>query len=188
MIDRRILVSLAGCVLFGSIIAWEIVWFLATDLSVPISVQTKLDSSPSEPPGARPDLASLTQEILARPVFSPTRRPPATAEGDPRGNSDLNGTRLTGIVIEPGRRFAIFAAADAKPLELDEGQSLGGWKIETITPREVIVSGQGGSRILRPKLERETTGPAGPTPAVLGPNRGQQAVPGRGPGRTGRQQ
>ena len=51
--------------------------------------------------------------ILARPLFSPSRRP-ETAKSEGPADPTLNDVRLSGIVIEPDRRLAIFAVRDCQ--------------------------------------------------------------------------
>src|SRR5262249_42362857 len=111
-------------------------------------------------------LDDLLAEALSRPLFSSTRRPPQTAASDSVVNSDLADTRLTGIVTEPGHQVAIFAVNGAKPLRLTEGEAISGWRIESITPRDVSLSGPGGTKPLEPKLDPTLAQPPpGPTPA-----------------------
>jgi uncharacterized protein YecT (DUF1311 family) len=59
--------------------------------------------------------------------------------------------RLTGIVIQPGLRIAIFAAAGTESLVVTEGQTVSGWRVVNITPQEVFLSGLGGVTRLQPK-------------------------------------
>ena len=72
--------------------------------------------------------------------------------------------RLTGIVTEPDHHVAIFAVNGAKPLRLSEGEAVSGWRIESITPHEVSLSGPGGTKTLEPKLYPNLIQPPGPTP------------------------
>jgi hypothetical protein len=58
--------------------------------------------------------------------------------------------RLTGIVTEPDH-VAIFAMNGAKPLRVSEGEAASGWRIESIAPQEVSLSGPGGTKTLEPK-------------------------------------
>jgi hypothetical protein len=59
--------------------------------------------------------------------------------------------RLAGIITAPDRRLAIFAVAGGKPLALAEGQTVSGWQIESIMPRQVSLSAFGGRRTLQPQ-------------------------------------
>jgi hypothetical protein len=109
---------------------------------------------------------------LARPLFSSTRRPPQSAAADSVTNSDLADMRLTGIVTEPDHHVAIFAVNGAKPLRLSEGEDVSGWRIDSITPHEVSLSGPGGTKTLEPKLDPnlvQPVAPAAPNPGARPP-------------------
>ena len=149
---RRLAISLllAGCLVFGAIVVLEL-QSTATNEAGPHEVPRR----PNAPPAVHRQQSAHLEEslatILGRPLFSSSRRPPQTAASDGDGTSDLADTRLTGIVTEPGRSIAIFAVNGAKPLRLTEGEAVSGWRIESITPREVALSGPGGAKTLEPK-------------------------------------
>ncbi len=85
--------------------------------------------------------------LLARPLFSRTRRPPVQAEA---GVVEANVMpRLSGIIISPTRRLAIFAPKGSKPIVTREGSRVGRFTIRTICPNWVAVVGPDGSQILR---------------------------------------
>ena len=115
-----------------------------------------------------PPSEAIVAEILARPLFSATRRPPAKSEGA-TGDSGLADTRLAGIVTTPGRRFAIFAPNGAKPLIVNEGDTISGWHIDRITPREVSLTGPTGTKTLQPKIDPTLVPPAPPPGAAPPP-------------------
>lgn len=150
MIDRLVIyLLLAGSVLFGAILYLELNTGSAG--SKPAIEMTRPAAAPV---AARPQQTLRHQQlvgaILARPLLSPTRRPPETAAGADAG-PDLADARLTGIVTLPPLRIAIFAVKGAKPLVLSEGETVSGWRIERITPAEIALSGPGGTQTLRPK-------------------------------------
>lgn len=164
MIDRApIYVLLAGCALLGAVVFAE----LGPDREDSPAIETPARSAapPPEQRQARTGADELVAEALARPLFSSTRRPPAAAAGDdgPTGG-ELSDTRLAGIVTEPGRRFAIFVPEGAKPLTVIEGETVSGWRVDSITPREVSLSGPGGNKTLQPKIDPNLTPPAPPSP------------------------
>src|SRR5467141_3932673 len=167
MISRlAIYLLLAGCLVFGGIVFIELQPD-ATDEPAPseVSRRPNMPSAVHRPQGAR--LEELLATVLGRPLFNNTRRPPQTAANDSGGTSDLADTRLTGIVTEPGRSIAIFAVNGAKPLKLTEGEAVSGWRIESITPREVGLSGPGGSKTLTPKIDPNLAAPpSGPAAAA----------------------
>jgi hypothetical protein len=155
MINRlAIYLLLTGCLVFGGIVFIELLP-AATDEPAPSEVSRRpnpnVPSAVRRPQSAR--LEELLATVLGRPLFSSSRRPAQTAADDGGGTSDLADTRLTGIVTEPGRSIAIFAVSGAKPLRLTEGEAVSGWRIESITPREVALSGPGGAKTLAPKID-----------------------------------
>ena len=169
MIDRLVLVLLlAGCALAAAIITAEMA--RTPDRDDPVSIA----SPPPEPapPSTRPEppgrYNELLATILARPLFSNTRRPPPRGGDNATADSGLADTRLTGIVVVPGHRIAIFAPLGAKALVVSEGETVSGWRVERINPREVSLSGPSGTKTLQPKFDPNLTPP--PSPTVGGGN------------------
>ena len=152
MIDRFVTYLLiAGCLIFGALVLLEL-RPAAPDTATP----NEVSSHPDTPSAAQREPSTRLDELLAvalaRPLFSNTRRPPQATATD-NTNSDLADMRLTGIVTEPDHHLAIFAVNGAKPLRVSEGEALSGWRIESITPHEVSLSGPGGTKTLEPKLD-----------------------------------
>ena len=188
MMDRLVLLLLlGGCLLFGAILIMELAPAGAEDEAVAQAGR----SDPARPTtrGQNPRPEELVATALARPLFSSTRRPPQDAPSG-AADSDLSDARLTGIVTTPGRRIAIFAVSGDKPLKVAEGDAVSGWRIESITPREVSLSGPTGSKTLQPKLDPTLASPPGqppigqpggrvPTPPAAG--RPRVPVPGAAP-------
>ena len=58
-------------------------------------------------------------------------------------------------------RLALFAVSGDKPLKVGEGDSVSGWRVESITPREVSLSGPSGTKTLQPKLDPNLAPPPG---------------------------
>jgi len=100
-------------------------------------------------PAARivsPAASGLRAEVdvlLARPLFSPRRRPviaaPPPVPQPPR---------LSGIVVTGSGRYAIFVSAGGHPMIAARGQFVGPFRIREITTTQVIVSGPNGSLTL----------------------------------------
>jgi hypothetical protein len=165
MIDRLVIyLLLAGCLIFGAIVLAELEP-AANDAAL-AELPQRPDNAARAPGAPNARLDELLAMALARPLFSSTRRPPQGAANDGASGSDLADTRLTGIVTEPGHHVAIFAVNGAKPLKLTEGEDVNGWRIENITPREVSLSGPGGTKTLEPKVDPNLVPQPGPTPAV----------------------
>jgi hypothetical protein len=150
----------AGCLVFGSVVFVELQSSGGEDTAL-TEVASRADLAPAARRQQNPRIDELLTVILARPLFSSTRRPPQIASSDAGGGSDLADTRLTGIVTDPRRRLAIFAVNGDKPLRLGEGEAVSGWRIESITPREVSLSGPAGAKTLQPKVDPNLGSPPG---------------------------
>lgn len=160
MIDWRASAFAVGCALFGALIAFEL--YRGDDERVLIGARlAAADKTPSLPAIAPARWEDLLGVSLARPLFSPTRRP--SEPGDAPADADLKEKRLAGIVVEPNRRFAIFAAIGAKPLILGEGDTVNGWRIVSIAPNEVLLNRLGEDQTLQPKFDPNPIGQP-PTP------------------------
>jgi hypothetical protein len=82
---------------------------------------------------------------LARPLFSPDRRPTDADLNSGTGTGSL--PRLTGVVIGPFGQSAIFAATNGgRPTVVAVGKTLGAYTVEKIEPGGVMVSGPDGRR------------------------------------------
>ena len=164
MIERlALLLLIGGCLMFGAIIIVELEPAGTEDAAV-AKVAARPDTAPKMRLQQNPRIDELLAATLARPLFSSTRRPPQSASTDAATDSDLADTRLTGIVTEPGRRTAIFAVNGDKPLRAAEGEAVSGWRIESITPREVSLSGPSGTKTLQPKMDPNLAPPPGQPP------------------------
>jgi len=105
-----------------------------------------------------------TADILARPLFSSSRRPSAKVAG-PAADPAKPMPRLTGVVVSPVGRFALFANADGgRPLVMREGDHFGAAVIEAIVAGEVTVRGPDGAVVLRSTFDENavTAKPAMP--------------------------
>ena len=169
MIERlALLLLIGGCLMFGAIIIVELEAAGTEDAAV-AKVAARPDTAPTMRLQQNPRIDELLAATLARPLFSSTRRPPPNASTEAATDSDLADTRLTGIVTEPGRRTAIFAINGDKPLRVAEGEAVSGWRIESITPREVSLSGPSGTKTLQPKMDPNLAPPPGqPPPGTAG--------------------
>jgi len=151
MIDRLVIyLLLAGCLIFGAVVLLELEP-TATDTAAPNEVPRRADAASAVRRQPSTRLDELLAMALARPLFT---------------SADLADMRLTGIVTEPEHHVAIFAVNGAKPLRVTEGEAVSGWRIESITPREVSLSGPGGTKTLEPKLDPNLVQQPGSIPAV----------------------
>jgi hypothetical protein len=169
MIDRGLVLLLAGCALFGAIIVVELV-FEDADGSAGAPIARRPETG-TVPRAQGPHVDELLTTILDRPLFSPTRQPAPRKSPDQPADFDLADVRLTGIVVEPGRHLAIFAVVGAKPIVRSEGETMNDWRVESITPGEVVLSGPAGRMTLQPKVDASLARPsaAPPRPGQIQP-------------------
>lgn len=95
--------------------------------------------------------------ILARPLFSRDRRPtPVVAKAG--GEAVMASLpRLTGVMVGPFGRSAIFAGPDGgKPMTVAEGATLGAYTVQAIAPGRVTINGPEGVRDLAPSYDAAT--------------------------------
>ena len=105
--------------------------------------------------------------VLARPVFSPSRRPPSVARVAQKSAVQAKLPRLAGIMVDGARRSVIFApVGDRKPIIVAEGGEFDGFRVERIEAGGVTVSGPGVRQILRPSFDLSA---APPQPVVAPP-------------------
>jgi hypothetical protein len=131
-------------------------------------------SSHRPSPGARLPQAEIepaAPEIrkLADPLFSPTQRRPETASSANDADSPLRDVRLTGVVIGPDLRIAIFAVTGTNSRVLSEGEALKGWRLESISPEGVVLSGPAGNIVLEPQPDANLVRPPPPVAVQSGP-------------------
>jgi general secretion pathway protein N len=94
-----------------------------------------------------PPTPSSFAAILERPLFSPTRRPPAAAPAlaptpeaaAPAPPAQPIDFSLAGIVISDGSRVALVQMqADGRVVQVAEGGEVDGWKAVTIEPQRAV--------------------------------------------------
>jgi hypothetical protein len=106
---------------------------------------TPTPGSTSSRPSAEPSLPPVEVKPSAPQA---TRRPPKPASSDNAADPRLPDVRLTGIVIERDRRLAIFAVTGTRTLVLSEGEALKDWRLDSISPQKVSLSGPAGTMTL----------------------------------------
>jgi hypothetical protein len=102
--------------------------------------------------------------VLARPLFSPDRRPAADAVTVASGRTVPGLPRLAGILVGPFGRSAIFASNGAKPIVVQEGGRVAAYTIKSIEATQVRLLGPDGAQVLYPSFEPAAT-PAARRPA-----------------------
>jgi hypothetical protein len=130
------------------------------------SAEFRHEATVAPHPGASRQVETWVDAILARPLFEPSRRPPAVTTASSIGGPGF--PRLTGIIILPQRREAIFAVpGKTQPIVVAAGSRLDGVLIKTIDAGEVVIVDARGARIIRPAFAPTTSQPAAPSAAVL---------------------
>src|SRR5205085_11543052 len=109
-----------------------------TDSPVVIAAPRPAETTPRRI--QNPQVDELVATTLSRPLFSSTRRPRDRTIAGQAADPEFQ-LRLSGIVIEPERRIAIFAKTGAKPPVRSEGETLDEWRLDSITPRAVVLPG-----------------------------------------------
>jgi hypothetical protein len=167
--SRLFLLGLLGVVLAATI-GYEL---LATDPGIPaptIAASAAPAPAPSRIiPLAGGNATAWANTILARPLFSLTRRPDEEKEAPKPAGTDQPAElpRLSGIELYGGNKHALFQpTGDVPPLVVAEGEELGsgsGWRVEKINFTSVVVNGPGGEMTLETKLDENAV----PPPPVL---------------------
>ena len=104
------------------------------------------------------------------PLLDLRRRPPKPTSSDNATDRRLPDVRLTGIVIEPDRRIAMFTVTGTRPLVLSEGETLKDWRLDSISPQKVSLSGPAGTMTLALNADTDLVGPSLPAgPATASP-------------------
>ncbi len=102
------------------------------------------------PPAAQAQSWSAT--ILARPLFYPSRRPPAATAVAATESAGL--PRLSAVLVSDAGSTAIFAGPGAdKPVIAHVGDTLGAYRVSTISAGQVTLAGPNGQSTLRPSFD-----------------------------------
>src|SRR5215468_2606208 len=120
---------LVGCVVCAGLILIE---FGSVSSHRP-SPEARLPPAKVEP--AAPEIRKLAKET------------PSSANN---AASPLRDVRLTGVVIGPDLRIAIFAVTGTNSRVLSEGETLNGWRLESTSPKVVMLSGPAASACCGP--------------------------------------
>src|SRR5260370_40810581 len=103
MINRALILLIAACALFATVIVVELMSDDAGGYaSAPIATQPE-SATPPRAQGPRVDYLLAT--ILGRPLFSPTRQP--ATRPDPPPGLDLANLKPTGTAIAPAHQLAM---------------------------------------------------------------------------------
>lgn len=116
-------------------------------------------SLPAAGPGTT--MGAAPGAVLARPPFTPGRRPPVRQTVQPATDNAQADLRLTGIITAPGGGVAM--AIDQRtqqPVTLRAGSPFQDWTVDTVTRDSVTLRRGGETRLLTLPLARQAvTGP-----------------------------
>jgi hypothetical protein len=118
--------------------------------------QKPADPAASEPRFTMPPLRDFG-EVLARPVFSETRRPPVEAAAAPGTSGPFS---LVGVVLSASERHALLE--HGQPAHIDriaEGQEVDGWTLEAVQLDRVVLR-RGENRVEVKAKDRAPPSPA----------------------------
>ncbi|WP_108813296.1 hypothetical protein [Loktanella sp. Alg231-35] len=103
-------------------------------------------SVPSDAPDAMAVLAERSQDLVERPLFHITRRPPVVATVAEPAPVAIT-LSLTGIVNDENDRIALMQLSNRPDLlRRRVGEKIGNWEIEEITDTSVVVISSDGER------------------------------------------
>jgi hypothetical protein len=114
-----------------------------------------------EPVEFAPPSRDEVEEIAARPLFSPSRRPFVAAEEEaaPAPAQPLPSVQLIGVLVTEQQRAALVQRAEGgDPSWVREGADLGGWQVEKIEHSRVHL--RAGERLDIVELRADTVVPA----------------------------
>lgn len=156
-----VLACLGGMVVIGKELTSR-----GTGMEAPIAADLRPKPLSSEPrPSFSMPALSAFSEVVARPVFSRTRRPGAAA-GMVAASSSFT---LVGIILAPADRHALLGFGQPRKLfRVSEGQEVGGWTVEAILPDKVIVRHADVREEVSAKDHSRTAAVGGlPAPAII---------------------
>jgi hypothetical protein len=108
----------------------------AAPAGTPVQPRTGLPAASS---GRRHADAQMTA-ILERPLFAATRRAPSAAPGSTPGQAEQRPPRLTGIILSPGTRRAIFMGRNDHPITVGQNEMVEDWRVTRIGADTVMVT------------------------------------------------
>ncbi len=168
---RRLVLAGLPAAALGLLLAWEVA---ATTEDGPdwAARQPAIDAVPqgaAGPVAAQPpdQYAKAVATILARPLFSPGRRPAAPRAAAPAAGQADGLPRLSGTVVGQSERHAIFVDAAGHSRSVGEGMPIGSFTVKAIEPGQVVLTSSEGSRVLHTTYSKAAPpGPAGAGPAI----------------------
>jgi hypothetical protein len=153
MTELRVLMGMFA--VLAAVVAGEVVGRPTGESETPAASAQQAPATPAAP--ASPDTGRSevwSATLLARPLFAPDRRPVAEAPSPAVVAHDTPLPRLSGIVLSPNLRFAIFEGDHAtRAIVVADGGTIAGWTVAAIAPNAVTLSRDGSQPVtLRPRF------------------------------------
>lgn len=157
--------SVAGLLALLILIETQTVGGMETGVLAPASGEMRPSRGATQVvPTSRAVQQSWAGTILARPIFSPSRRPSEVAAA----STEL--PRLAGIIIGPSGATAIFASAESRAIMARSGMRAGPYLVREVAANGVSVVGPNGPQVLHPSYD--------PSGSHTGMQEGNQAAAG----------
>jgi hypothetical protein len=118
----RLILLVAAALGLGGVVAWDI---------------GQRGATPPAASASRPS-AELIAPALERPLFAPSRRPVADAPITAAPAPSAQTWRLVGVADSDGVSIAVIDADGARA-RLKRGQSLNGWRLESVGRRSAVL-------------------------------------------------
>lgn len=166
--DALLLTALVGAS------AWFVIEILRVDEpNLPTFGLAEAPMTPAPEPFTLPELRPVplgeVSTALERPLFVPSRRPPAAQAAPPAA---LNAT-LAGVLTDGSEKVAIITTSGAdRAVRLREGELFHGWRVTRIDDYSVVLERDG-------RTERLVLTFRGPPPGAGPAERGVTSQPGR---------
>jgi type II secretory pathway component PulC len=119
----------------------------------------------SDTPLQSPAISTFA-EIVERPLFTQSRRPPPKKDTKVATAAQKPETfELIGVIISPAGRMALLRTlATSEIVRAVEGQTVGGWEVRAIKPTQVVLQQGDDSEVL--KINDATMTPAAKNPSA----------------------
>jgi hypothetical protein len=156
---KQIWLSASLGIVLAGVLAWQLTGVPAAP--APAATAAPTGQAPEAPAtdeaeANRKMLSHAAAEALARPLFSPIRRPDAERRSIAAVAAPGGLPRLAGIIVAPGGRRALFVDSNSKIRSVAEGEIMGKFTIQRIQPGSVVLSDSDGERVIRTAYARST--------------------------------
>ena len=117
----------------------ELDWGPRISLPMPMPQKTKVAALPLQREFGLPPLEQNYTEMLARPFFVPTRRPPPPVPIDAPQSAMRKGQfYLVGVILDKGKNIAILQEiTNGKVSRVEQGKEINGMQLEKLEPEKI---------------------------------------------------